>query len=143
MEAAATFWASAFLGAVVVPVVHFYGAKEIQHIAATAKPKVFITFEEFGRTRYQPELYSDIPIVGVVGRDFDELLDDEPLTDNLEVAPATPAVIAFTSGTTRDAKGWSTATRRWRTRLGSSVPRIRRGWNGSSPRRPSVISSAC
>ncbi|MCV7318330.1 AMP-dependent synthetase [Mycolicibacterium confluentis] len=105
MEAAATFWASAFLGAVVVPVVHFYGAKEIQHIAATAKPKVFITFEEFGRTRYQPELYSDIPIVGVVGRDFDELLDDEPLTDNLEVAPATPAVIAFTSGTTRDAKG--------------------------------------
>jgi acyl-CoA synthetase (AMP-forming)/AMP-acid ligase II len=105
MEAAATFWAASFLGAVVVPVVHFYGAKEIRHIVATAKPKVFITFEEFGRTRYQPDLYAGVPTVGVVGRDFDDLLDDEPLTDNTEVAPSEPAVIAFTSGTTRDAKG--------------------------------------
>ncbi|HEY9266880.1 MAG TPA: AMP-binding protein, partial [Mycobacterium sp.] len=48
MEAAAAFWAAAFLGAVVVPVVHFYGPREIRHIVATAKPKVFITFEEFG-----------------------------------------------------------------------------------------------
>ena len=31
-EAAVTFWASAFLGAVVVPVVHFYGRKELGHI---------------------------------------------------------------------------------------------------------------
>jgi acyl-CoA synthetase len=105
MEAAVTFWASAFLGAVVVPVVHFYGAKEIRHIIATAKPKAFITFEEFGRSRHQPELYSDVPIVGVVGRDFDELLDDEPLTGHLDVSAAAPAVIAFTSGTTHDAKG--------------------------------------
>src|SRR5215467_2518001 len=43
MEAAATFWASAFLGAVVVPVVHFYGRKELGHILRTAKPAVFIT----------------------------------------------------------------------------------------------------
>lgn len=105
MEAAATFWASAFLGAAVVPIVHFYGAKEIRHIVATAKPKVFITFEEFGRSRYQPELYADVPIVGVVGRDFDDLLDDEPLTETIPVAASAPAVIAFTSGTTRDAKG--------------------------------------
>ncbi len=45
MEAAATFWASAFLGAVVVPIVHFYGRKELGHILATAQPKVFITTE--------------------------------------------------------------------------------------------------
>lgn len=105
MEAAAAFWAASFLGAVVVPVVHFYGPKEIRHIIATAKPKVFITFEEFGRARYQPELYADVPIVGVVGRDFDDLLDSEPLTDHVAVEAAAPAVIAFTSGTTRDAKG--------------------------------------
>lgn len=105
MEAAATFWAAAFLGAVVVPVVHFYGAKEIRHIIATARPRVFITFEEFGRARFEPELYSDVPIVGVVGRDFDELLDDEPLTDHLAVPADAPAVVAFTSGTTRNAKG--------------------------------------
>ncbi len=36
MEAAAAFWASAFLGAVVVPIVHFYGRKEVAHILATA-----------------------------------------------------------------------------------------------------------
>ena len=49
MEAAATFWASAFLGAVIVPIVHFYGRKELGHILGTAKPRVFITAEEFGR----------------------------------------------------------------------------------------------
>jgi acyl-coenzyme A synthetase/AMP-(fatty) acid ligase len=49
MEAAATFWASAFLGAALVPIVHFYGRKELAHILASAKPRVFITAEEFGR----------------------------------------------------------------------------------------------
>ena len=34
MEAAAAFWASAFLGAVMVPIVHFYGRKELGHILA-------------------------------------------------------------------------------------------------------------
>lgn len=34
MEAAAAFWASAFLGAVTVPIVHFYGRKELAHIMA-------------------------------------------------------------------------------------------------------------
>ncbi len=105
MEAAATFWAASFLGAVVVPVVHFYGAKEIQHIVATARPKVFITFEEFGRTRYQEDLYDDVPIVGVVGRDFDDLLATAPFTGEPAIAASDPAVIAFTSGTTRNAKG--------------------------------------
>ncbi|PRC41916.1 AMP-dependent synthetase, partial [Mycobacterium sp. ITM-2017-0098] len=42
-EAAVTFWASAFLGAVIVPIVHFYGRKELTHIMATAKPRVFVT----------------------------------------------------------------------------------------------------
>ncbi len=115
MEAAATFWGAAFLGAVVVPVVHFYGAKEIRHIVTKANPKVFITFDEFGRHRYQPELYSDVPIVAVVGRDgvarqghehgFDELLDTEELSENIPTDASSPAVIAFTSGTTRDPKG--------------------------------------
>ena len=35
VEVAVTFWASAFLGAVVVPVVHFYGRKELTHIIGT------------------------------------------------------------------------------------------------------------
>ncbi len=36
MEAAAAFWAAALLGAVVVPIVHFYGRRELSHIVADA-----------------------------------------------------------------------------------------------------------
>src|SRR6202051_576131 len=98
MEAAAAFWASAFLGAVTVPIVHFYGRKELTHILGTAKPRVFITAEEFGRMQFQPDLCADIPIVGLVGKDTDErsreeyasedLLDTEPLEGTLAADPA-------------------------------------------------------
>jgi acyl-CoA synthetase (AMP-forming)/AMP-acid ligase II len=105
MEAAATFWASSFLGAVVVPIVHFYGRKELRHIISTSRPRVFITVEEFGRMSYQPDLCADVPVVGLVGRDFDELLADEPMTGTMAADPTGPALIAFTSGTTTDPKG--------------------------------------
>jgi acyl-CoA synthetase len=105
MEAAATFWASAFLGAVIVPVVHFYGPKELSHILAATKPKAFITAEQFGRMTFRPDLSADVPIVGVVGRDFENLLAEDPMTGTLAADPAAPALIAFTSGTTRDPKG--------------------------------------
>ena len=118
VEAAITFWASAFLGAVVVPIVHFYGRKELPHIIATARPKVFITTEHFGHMSYLPDLCADIPIVGLVGpvgraggeragyeHAFDELLADEPMAGELHTDPAGPALIAFTSGTTLDPKG--------------------------------------
>ncbi len=51
------------------------------------------------------ELCADIPVVGVVGRDFDDLLDDEPFEGVLPVDPSQPALLAFTSGTTSDPKG--------------------------------------
>lgn len=105
MEAAAAFWASALLGAVTVPIVHFYGRKEVGHIVATAQPKVFITTERFGRMEFHPEVVADVPIVVLVGRDFDDHLADEPMPGTLPADPAAPALIAFTSGTTRDPKG--------------------------------------
>src|SRR3954466_11653191 len=105
MEAAASFWASTLIGAVVVPIVHFYGRKELTHIMKTARPKVFITAEEFGRMTYQPDLCADVPLVGLVGSTFDELLADEPLVGTVAADPASPALIAFTSGTTSDPKG--------------------------------------
>jgi acyl-CoA synthetase len=55
--------------------------------------------------RFQPDLCEDIPIVGLVGSNFDELLDDEPMTGEIHTDPGGPALIAFTSGTTRDPKG--------------------------------------
>jgi acyl-CoA synthetase len=105
VEAAATFWASALLGAVVVPIVHFYGRKELSHILADARPKVFITVERFGRLTYEPEVSAQVPIVGVVGCSFDGLLADEPMVGVVRTDPAGPALIAYTSGTTSAPKG--------------------------------------
>ncbi|MGW1028939.1 AMP-binding protein [Streptomyces sp. NPDC002577] len=114
VEAAAVFWASAFLGAVVVPIVHFYGPKEVGYIVQATRPRVFVGAERFGRLEFQAELCEDVPVVGVVGRAtrrrphiecFEDLLADEPLAGLLPVDPASPALIAFTSGTTRDPKG--------------------------------------
>ena len=42
-EAGITFWAAGYLGAVVVPVVHFYGAKEVDYILRTTVPDVVRT----------------------------------------------------------------------------------------------------
>lgn len=113
MEAAAAFWAASFLGAVVVPIVHFYGPRELGFILSASRPRVFITAQRFGRMSFRPELCADIPIVGVVGgsdasvvgQDFEDLLADEPLTGTLYADPGAPALIAFTSGTTREPKG--------------------------------------
>ncbi|WP_067657417.1 AMP-binding protein [Nocardia harenae] len=105
MEAAATFWASALLGAVVVPVVHFYGRRELGYILETVRPRVFVTLERFGSLEFPPEPYAGVPITGVVGRDFDDLLDPEPMPGVLGTDPDGPALIAFTSGTTRAPKG--------------------------------------
>jgi acyl-CoA synthetase len=88
-----------------VPIVHFYGRKELRHILSTAQPKVFITASEFGRMKFQPDLCTDIPIVGLVGSTFDDLVADEPMTGTIATDPASPALIAFTSGTTSDPKG--------------------------------------
>lgn len=113
-DAAVVFWASALLGAVVVPIVHFYGRKELSHILATAKPKVFVSTERFGRMTFHPDLCTDVPIVALVGHDgagderiedLDRLLADEPLRGVAAADPRNPALIAFTSGTTRDPKG--------------------------------------
>ncbi|WP_280459234.1 AMP-binding protein [Nocardia carnea] len=105
MEAAATYWACALLGTTVVPIAHFYGRKELGYILGAVGPKAFITCERFGHNEFDPQLCADVPVVGVVGRDFEALLDTEPLTGVLTTAPDNPACIAFTSGTTRAPKG--------------------------------------
>src|ERR1700731_2222472 len=100
MEAAAVFWASAFLGAVVVPVVHFYGRKEVGYILESVAPRVFVTAQKFGRLEFQPDLCAQVPVLGAVDRDFDDLLAQKPMPGVLAADPAGPALIAFTSGTT-------------------------------------------
>ena len=52
VEAGITFWAASYLGAVVVPIVHFYGAKEVDYILRTVSPDVVVTADRFGHNDY-------------------------------------------------------------------------------------------
>ena len=121
VEAGIAFWASTYLGAVVIPVVHFYGAKEVEHILAVTEPSVVITADRFGLVdhlaAYEALLERHpVPLWLVVGdtpgddlpkaaTPFAALLDGPVLEAPAAVDPADPALIGFTSGTTRDPKG--------------------------------------
>ena len=63
VEAGITFWAAAYLGAVVVPIVHFYGPKEVGYILGVTSPDVVVTADRFGHNDYLAT-YSEL-----VGRD--------------------------------------------------------------------------
>lgn len=121
VEAAITFWAAAYLGAVVVPVVHFYGPKEMGYILEVIRPDVVITADRFGPTDYlesHEDLLGRFPVPHwlVVGESkprqlpgeahsFGSLLESSALAGPVASDPSGPAIVAFTSGTTRDPKG--------------------------------------
>jgi acyl-CoA synthetase (AMP-forming)/AMP-acid ligase II len=118
MEAAATFYAIAHLGAVVVPIVHFYGVKEVSYILARTRVKALVTTDRFGHVDFLANLEAmrpslpDLEWVAVIADDpgpgdlrFTDLVADDPLTGHLPVDPSAPALIAYTSGTTADPKG--------------------------------------
>jgi acyl-CoA synthetase (AMP-forming)/AMP-acid ligase II len=121
VEAGIAFWAAAYLGAVVVPIVHFYGAKEVGYIVRATEPDVVVTADRFGHSDHLAtwgEVLAGHPVPHwlVVGdtpaadlpaaaTPFADLLDGEPITGPAAVDPDAPALIGFTSGTTRDPKG--------------------------------------
>ncbi|WP_280501607.1 AMP-binding protein [Nocardia farcinica] len=104
-EAAMVFWASAFLGATVVPIVHFYGRKEVGYILRAVRPHVFVGTTLLGDNGVDEQLLADVPVAAMVGEDFETLLGPEPMPGTLTADPASAALIAFTSGTTSDPKG--------------------------------------
>jgi acyl-CoA synthetase (AMP-forming)/AMP-acid ligase II len=120
VEAGITFWAAAYLGAVVVPVVHFYGSKEVDYILRVTRPDFVVTADRFGQTNFLQTYEDLLPKYGappwlVVDSDEDALpggsrrfaegLDATPIGGPAAVDPDAPAIVAFTSGTTRDPKG--------------------------------------
>ncbi|MCL4422938.1 MAG: AMP-binding protein [Actinobacteria bacterium] len=118
IEAAATFYGCAILGAVLVPIVHFYGSKEVKFILSQSGAKALITAERFGQHDYLSELAEirpklpELEQVVVVGRppggchSFDGLVQEgNPLGEPAKVDPGAPALVAYTSGTTSDPKG--------------------------------------
>ncbi len=120
VEAAMTFWGAAYVGAVVVPVVHFYGSKELGYIVQAVQPDVVVTADRFGRADYLDTYKSLLTESGapwlVVGESpagelppgatpFSDTLTGDPISGPLDADPYSPAIVAFTSGTTRDPKG--------------------------------------
>jgi acyl-CoA synthetase (AMP-forming)/AMP-acid ligase II len=83
VEAAALFYGTALLGAAVVPVVHFYGQKEVGFIEGDARPALFLNQDD------AVELAASADTL------------DAPLATD----PGGVALIAYTSGTTANPKG--------------------------------------
>jgi acyl-CoA synthetase (AMP-forming)/AMP-acid ligase II len=119
VEAALLFYGASLLGAVVVPIVHFYGAKEVRYILDRSGAKVLVTADRFRAIDYLTTLdtfVDDLPAlehVYVVGDDagrwtpFAALLDhdSDSVRSAASVDPSTAALVAWTSGTTADPKG--------------------------------------
>lgn len=118
VEAAACFWGCALLGVVLVPVVHFYGRKELGYILRQSGARALVTADRFGHQDYLSnleELRPSLPhleTVVVVGEAapsdaeiFAALVDTDPLEEPAAVAPDAAALVAYTSGTTSDPKG--------------------------------------
>ncbi|GAA0571252.1 AMP-binding protein [Actinomadura livida] len=122
VEAAITFWAAAYVGAIVVPVVHFYGPKEVGYILDDTRPAVVVTPDRFGRTDHLQQyerllgerdgeplwlVVSDRPEWELprAATPFHRLLDGDPLAEPVPVDPASPVIVGFTSGTTLNPKG--------------------------------------
>jgi acyl-CoA synthetase (AMP-forming)/AMP-acid ligase II len=121
-EAAICFYAAAFLGAVVVPIVHSYGPKEVAYILRRTGVRALITGTTFGFIDFLANLdqldrlddaLATVDIVAIVGLDeprdglvpYAELLGGEALAGPVAVPTDTAALIAYTSGTTADPKG--------------------------------------
>ncbi len=121
IEAAATFFGLTTLGAVLVPVVHSYGPRELRFILQQSGARALITADRFGRLDYAATLAGLRPslprlelvvMVATAGGalpagsvDFDDLAAADPLPGAVAVDPDAPAVIGYTSGTTADPKG--------------------------------------
>jgi acyl-CoA synthetase (AMP-forming)/AMP-acid ligase II len=115
LDAVHVFYAAAMVGAAVMPIVHFYGPREVGYILRRTPPKAFVTFDRFGSSSgTQTLLASGAPLpehVAVVGDDpsgfqpFAAWYAPEPLDGPRATDPDEPALIAYTSGTTAEPKG--------------------------------------
>ena len=134
LEAAATFYAVAYLGAVVVPIVHFYGPKEVAYILARTRVKALVTADRFGAQDFLANLDTmrtdlpDLEWVAVVGDD---------------VGPGNIAFDALARSTARSTS-WPRSTRarrRWsRTRRERrAIPRV--SCTHTGPSAPRSVSS--
>ncbi len=116
IEGAATFYGAALLGAVVAPIVHIYGSRELAYILRQCEPRVHVTASRFGHQDFIANLASietdpGLQVVVIDGdgppgsSSFADLLDTAPIDAPLLTDPASPALVGWTSGTTANPKG--------------------------------------
>ena len=111
-------YGAAMAGAVVVPVVHFYGPKELQFILDQLGAKVHLTTASFGSSCYLDALdgfrseVATLEHVVLVGEGsapwvegFAAIVEAAPIAELPSVDPMAPAIVGYTSGTTSDPKG--------------------------------------
>jgi acyl-CoA synthetase (AMP-forming)/AMP-acid ligase II len=121
VEAAVTFYATAMLGVTLVPIVHFYGPKEVGFILRQSGARVFITLSRTDKRDYLDDLaqvrtgldtLEHVVVVDTQGEprgpgddSFAALAGAAPIDGPLAADPDGAAIIAYTSGTTADPKG--------------------------------------
>jgi acyl-CoA synthetase (AMP-forming)/AMP-acid ligase II len=118
LESVAAFVGLSMAGVILVPVVQYYGPKELEFILRQSRAKAFLTVERFGARQHLAELegfrstLSDLEHVVVVdgstpgwASSFADLIDGDALGAPRRLDPALPAAVAYTSGTTSDPKG--------------------------------------
>lgn len=121
-EAAATFYGVAALGATLVPIVHFYGPRELRYILRESGARVLVTADRSGRQDHLavlealrgelPTLEHVVVVRAEAGAPlpadvhaFEAVADAPPLAGPAAVDPDWPAVVGYTSGTTAAPKG--------------------------------------
>lgn len=121
-EAIVTLCAGFRLGAVMVPIVHFYGPREVEFILRQSGARALVTVDRFGHVDHLANLAGfreqlpalehvvvvrsgtpgpDLP--GVLG--LTDLLDAAPHETTPAIDPDAPAMVGYTSGTTAEPKG--------------------------------------
>lgn len=102
--------AAAQAGAVMLPIVTIYGAKELGFILRQSGAKWLFTPDRFRNTNYAQVLADcgDLPALErhvVIGPDFAALEGEGPIADPASVAADDLALLVYTSGTTAEPKG--------------------------------------